>query len=231
MEGTMSRHEEIKASYRALGGGFANLYDGIITRSTLIGKLMDSVVWGLDATLAAKWINDALAPIPDDFRGTLLEVPVGTGVLTVPVYRNLPEARITCLDYSAEMMQNAERRAEALAVRNVSFVRGDVGALPFKDESFDVVLSLNGFHAFPDKDAAFKETCRVLKKGGIFCGCFYIAGEFKRTDWFVKHMYVPKGFFTPPFETKETLEKRLKDMYDEVRVSPIRAEGVFCCVK
>ncbi len=227
----MNRHEEIKASYKALGGGFANLYDGIITRSTPIGKLMNSLVWGLDAFLAAKWINDALAPIPEDFSGTLLEVPVGTGVLTVPVYRNLPEAQIICLDYSAEMMQNAERRAEALAVRNVSFVRGDVGALPFKDESFDVVLSLNGFHAFPDKDAAFKETCRVLKKGGIFCGCFYIAGEFKRTDWFVKHMYVPKGFFTPPFETRESLEKRLKELYAEARVSPVRAEGVFCCVK
>ena len=227
----MNRHEEIKASYRALGGGFANLYDGIITRSTLIGKLMDSLVWGLDASLAAKWINDALAPIPEDFKGTLLEVPVGTGVLTVPVYRNLKEAQITCLDYSAEMMRNAERRAEALAVKNVSFVQGDVGALPFEDESFDVVLSLNGFHAFPDKDAAFSETQRVLKKGGIFCGCFYIAGEFKRTDWFVGHMYVPKGFFTPPFETRETLEKRLKDLYAEVRVSPVRAEGVFCCVK
>lgn len=227
----MDRHETIKASYKALGGGFANLYDGIITRSTPIGKLMDSLVWGLDASLAAKWINDALAPIPEDFSGTLLEIPVGTGVLTVPVYRNLKEAQITCLDYSAEMMKNAERRAEALAVKNVSFVQGDVGALPFEDESFDVVLSLNGFHAFPDKGAAFKETHRVLKKGGIFCGCFYIAGEFQRTDLFVKHMYVPKGFFTPPFETRETLENRLKDLYAEVRVSPVRAEGVFCCVK
>ena len=53
-------------------------------------------------------------------------------------------------------------------VRNVTFVQGDVGALPFEDESFDIVLSLNGFHAFPNKDAAFRETCRVLKPGGIF---------------------------------------------------------------
>ncbi len=226
----MNRHEQIKASYQKLGG-FASLYDGIITRSTPIGRLMDSLVWGLNAERAARWINDALAPIPDDFSGTLLEVPVGTGVLTVPVYQGLPEAQITCLDYSAEMMQNAERRAEALAVKNVSFVQGDVGALPFKDGSFDVVLSLNGFHAFPDKDAAFSETWRVLKKGGTFCGCFYIAGEYKRTDWFVRHMYEPKGFFTPPFETKETLEKRLQALYQEVRVSPVRAEGVFCCIK
>jgi len=38
--------------------------------------------------------------------------------------------------------------------------------------SFDIVLSLNGFHAFPDKEAAYRETYCVLKPGGIFCGCF-----------------------------------------------------------
>lgn len=60
--------------------------------------------------------------------------------------------------------------------------QGDVGALPFADESFDIVLSLNGFHAFPDKEAAYRETFRVLKKGGTFCGCFYVQGGCKRTN-------------------------------------------------
>jgi len=227
----MNRHEEIKASYKSLGKGFASLYDGIITRSTLIGRLMDSLIWGLNAESAAKWINDALSPIPDDFSGKLLEVPVGTGVLTVPVYQNMKDADITCMDYSADMMKNAENRATALNVQNITFVQGDVGSLPFEDESFDIVLSLNGFHAFPDKDAAYGETHRVLKKGGIFCGCFYIAEEFRRTDWFVKHLYVPKGFFTPPFETKNSLEKRLSGLYSESTVSTVRAEGIFCCRK
>ena len=77
-------------------------------------------------------------------------------------------------------------------------------------ESFDLVLSLNGFHAFPDKEAAYRETFRVLKPGGVFCGCFYIRGGCARTDWFIKHLYVPKGFFTPPFETESSLRERLK---------------------
>ena len=226
----MTRHEEIRRSYKALGD-IGNVYDGIITRSTLLGKLMDGLIWGLDKELAAQWIEDALAPIPADFDRSLLEVPVGTGVLTMPVYRELSKADITCLDYSAGMMENAKKRASAMGISNVSFVQGDVGALPFEDESFDVVLSLNGFHAFPDKDAAFRETFRVLKKGGTFCGCFYIAGEFARTDWFVRHMYVPKGFFTPPFETKESLEIRLHSLYSEVEVHTVRAEGIFCCRK
>ena len=226
----MSRHDEIRESYKTLGN-IGGVYDGIITRSTPLGKLMDSLIWGLDASLAAKWIDDALSPIPTDFTGSLLEVPVGTGVLTMPVYRKLPHAKITCLDYSAGMMENARKRAGAMGISNVSFVQGDVGALPFQDESFDIVLSLNGFHAFPDKDAAFRETARVLKKGGIFCGCFYIKEEFQRTDWFVKHLYVPKGFFTPPFETKASLEARLRDLYTEVSVHTVKAEGIFRCRK
>ena len=224
------RHEEIRRSYKQLGD-IAGLYDGIITRSTLIGKLMDSVIWGLDEELAAKWVNEALSPIPEDFSGRLLEVPVGTGVITMPVFRTLEKAQITCLDYSADMMKNAERRAEILDIRNVPFVQEDVGKLPFEDESFDIVLSLNGFHAFPDKEAAYRETFRVLKKGGVFCGCFYVAGEFDRTDWFVRKLYVPKGFFTPPFETLSTLRQRLEKMYEKVNVHSVNAEGIFCCIK
>ena len=226
----MSRHEEIRRSYKALSD-MASFYDGIITRSTLPGKVMDSLIWGLDKELAAKWLDDALSPIPEGFSGRLLEVPVGTGVLTMPLYASLPNAEVTCLDYSPDMMENARKRALALGISNVSFVQGDVGALPFADESFDVVLSLNGFHAFPDKDAAYRETSRVLRKGGVFCGCFYIAGEFGRTDRFVKRLYVPKGFFTPPFETKGSLEKRLKSLYGRVEVHTVRAEGIFRCVK
>jgi len=226
----MSRHDEIRASYKQLGH-LGTMYDGIVTRSTLLGKLLDSLVWGLDADKAAQWLNDALAPIPGDFAGKLLEVPVGTGVLTMPLYKSLTEADITCLDYSVDMMARAEKRAAAMAVGNVRFQQGDVGALPYKDGSFDIVLSLNGFHAFPDKEAAYRETYRVLKPGGVFCGCFYIAGEFARTDFFVKKMYVPKGFFTPPFETKEGLESRLNGLYRETKVHAVRAEGIFRCVK
>ena len=48
--------------------------------------------------------------------------------------------------------------------KNVAFIQGDVGKLPFSDKSLDVVLRMNGFHAFPDKKKAFIETRRVLNK-------------------------------------------------------------------
>ena len=47
------------------------------------------------------------------------------------------------------MIEQAENRLKKYD--HISFVQGDVGELPMENESFDLALSMNGFHAFPDK--------------------------------------------------------------------------------
>ena len=226
----MTRKEQIKNAYRMTGDN-AGFYDGMMTYSTLLGKTICHLVWNMDRDKNLRYIEQALSGVPEDFSGRLLEVPVGTGVLTMPVYKELPAADITCLDYSADMMATARRRAQAAGIRNIAFRQGDVGALPFEDEAFDTVLSLNGFHAFPDKEAAFRETFRVLKSGGTFCGCTYIRGGCSRTDWFIRRLYVPRGFFTPPFETEDSLRERLSGIYKDVQVTAVDSIGCFRCRK
>ena len=129
------------------------------------------------------------------------------------------------------MIVRVERRANAMQLSNVSFRQGDVGALPFENESFDIVLSQNGFHAFPDKEAAWKETYRVLKPGGTFCGCFYVKGEVSRTDRLINRFYVKKGYFSPPFETMESLNTRLNSLYAETKLGSVKSIAYFSCVK
>ena len=226
----MTRKEQIKSAYK-LTGSNASFYDGMMTCSTLLGKAICRIVWNMDGEKNLRYLEKALSGVPENFAGKLLEVPVGTGVLTMPVYRELPNADITCLDYSENMMASAKEKAKTLGLKNIAFFQGDVGALPFADERFDIVLSLNGFHAFPDKEAAYRETYRVLKKGGTFCGCFYVQGGHRRTDWFIKHLYQPKGFFTPPYETKESLQTRLSSLYTEAEVTVVEGIGCFCCKK
>ncbi|MDO4866671.1 MAG: class I SAM-dependent methyltransferase [Clostridia bacterium] len=224
------RRAQIRDAYK-LTGGHASFYDGMMTYSTFLGKAICRIVWNMDGDKNYAYLERALSGVPDNFAGRLLEVPVGTGVLTMPVYRELPDADITCLDYSPDMMSAAKARAERMGIENVRFVQGDVGALPFGDASFDVVLSLNGFHAFPDKEAAWRETFRVLKPGGTFCGCFYIQGGCRRTDWFIRHLYQPKGFFTPPYETEASLRARLSKLYAEAEVTRFEGIGCFQCRK
>lgn len=229
-QSSMARKDDIKSAYRELGKAHS-LYDGMMTGTSLLGRMIDKVVWQMSREDLLEYQARALEAIPADYSGRLLEVPVGTGVISMPVWRTLPEADITCLDYSEQMMESAKARAQEMGINNVSFLQGDVGALPLADESFDVVVSLNGFHAFPDKEAAYRETFRVLRRGGIFCGCFYVKGCNAYTDRIIQTIYTRSGFFTEPFETLGSLESRLEGMYADVEVSHVQSIAVFRCRK
>ena len=105
----MERKEAIRSAYRLTGGN--NFYDGMITCSTLSGKAVCRLVWAMNKAENDAYLEKALSGIPEHFSGKLLEVPVGTGILTMPLYKTLPKADITCLDYSADMMEQAQEKA------------------------------------------------------------------------------------------------------------------------
>lgn len=204
-----------------------NIYDGVLTQGNFFSRMYIKLFWsGTDDNEIARKV---LSYIPDDFSGKLLDVPVGTAVFTQRKWSSLKNAHITCLDYSTDMLEQAKRRLDGQA--HINFIQGDVGNLQMDDESFDIVLSMNGFHAFPDKQKAFSETCRVLKSGGDFIACFYIKGKSKKTDWLVKNILAKKGWFTPPFQTEEELKNTLQKMYKEVELHVDGSMAYFHCVK
>jgi ubiquinone/menaquinone biosynthesis C-methylase UbiE len=114
-------------------------------------------------------------------------------------------------------------------VNNVELIQGDVGNLEFEDDSFDMVLSMNGFHAFPDKDIAFSEIFRVLKPDGKFIGCFYIRKEKLLTDMVVDMILKRKGWFSSDQLTKDDVVTVLKRQYKKVQVESKNAMIWFCC--
>lgn len=204
-----------------------NIYDGVLTQGNFFSRMYIKLFWsGTDDNEIARKV---LSYIPDDFSGKLLDVPVGTAVFTQRKWSSLKNAHITCLDYSTDMLEQAKRRLDGQA--HINFIQGDVGNLQMDDESFDIVLSMNGFHAFPDKQKAFSETCRVLKSSGDFIACFYIRGKSKKTDWLVKNILAKKGWFTPPFQTEEELKNTLQKMYKEVELHVDGSMAYFHCVK
>ena len=212
--------DKIKDSYKRS----QNIYDDVLTQDKWWSKLYTSLIWGGidDNEIAA----NMLKYIPADFSGKLLDVPVGTAVFTHKKYAELKNADITCLDYSADMLRQAEERFKADGISNVTTVEGDVGALPFEDNTFDIVLSMNGFHVFPNRNRAILETLRVLKKGGKLIACFYIEGQSRRTDFFVKNYLVKNGWFTPPFFNRLSVQTTLGEIY-EIKHFHIRGSMVY----
>ena len=215
-----NEYENIKNSYHQS----RNIYDNVLTQDKWWSRLYIKLFWsGVDDNeIAAK----VLRYIPDEFAGKLLDVPVGTAVFTYQKYKQMPDADITCLDYSEDMLAQARQRLGDCA--NITLMQGDVGQLPFQNGSFDIVMSMNGFHAFPDKRAAFRETYRVLKRGGSFIGCWYIRGESSMTDTLVKQILTRKGWFTPPFDTAAQLRRKLEKGYD-LREFHVEGSMVYFC--
>ncbi len=205
------------------------IYDDVITQGPWWSRLYNNLFW--DGVRDLDISEALLARIPGDFSGKLLDVPAGTAVFTWKEYKTIPSADITCVDMSPDMLAQAEARFKENGLNNVRTIQGDVGRLPFENDSFDIVLSMNGFHAFPDKEAAFRETHRVLRPGGHFIACFYIRGKSRRTDWLVNNVLSKKGWFTPPFETEESLRTRLSAMYHLEDMSARGSLVSFCAVK
>lgn len=215
--------DKIQNAYRTS----KNIYDDVLTQGSFFSKLYIKMFWsGTDDNEVARKV---LSYVPDDYSGTILDVPVGTAVFTAKKWASLTKSRITCLDYSKDMIEQAETRLKDYS--HISFVQGDVGNLPMEDASFDTVISMNGFHAFPDKEKAFQEIWRVLKSGGTFIACFYIKGEVSITDWLVKTILAKKGWFTPPFQTQEELKEILENMYRENEIHVDGSMVYFKCTK
>ena len=101
-------------------------------------------------------------------QAKLLDVCCGTGRLTQELLRHCDaEGRLTGLDFSANMLREAEGNLRYHPRFNqVSWVHGNVLHLPFDDASFDGVSIAFGLYSIAGMEQALQEMLRVLRPGG-----------------------------------------------------------------
>ena len=100
-----------------------------------------------------------------------LEIGAGTGYFSLNLLRAGVIGEAVATDISPGMLSRLERSAAELGVR-VETAACQASALPFDDDSFDLVFGHAVLHHLPDLDAGFREFRRVLRPGGVvaFCG-------------------------------------------------------------
>lgn len=116
---------------------------------------------------------------------TILDVATGTGDMAIEAMRLEPR-KVTGIDISSKMLDEGRQKVNRLGLgEKIELLKGDSGAMEFKDGTFDVAMSAFGVRNFEDTVAGLREMCRVLRQGGMI-----IVLEFSRPSKFpLKQIY------------------------------------------
>ena len=128
----------------------------------------------------------AWAEIP--IAAVVLDIACGTGELERLLLNDDPNRAIVGVDISEQMLAQARQKLSGYA--NLSFQQAIASQLPFPDQSFDIVVSANALHYFPEPEMALKEIKRVLKPQGSvvildWCKDFLLC---RVGDWILKRL-------------------------------------------
>jgi ubiquinone/menaquinone biosynthesis C-methylase UbiE len=93
----------------------------------------------------------------------VLDVAAGNGNVTLAAARRWCD--VVSTDYVAELLERGRTRAKAEGL-TIEFKTADAEALPFADNTFDMVVSTFGVMFAPNHDKAAAELLRVCKRGG-----------------------------------------------------------------
>lgn len=95
----------------------------------------------------------------------VLDVSTGAGHTALTFAPRV--ARVIASDVTPQMLAAARKLAQERGIVNVEFRDADAHALPFDDESFDLVTNRIALHHYTDARKAISEMARVCKRGGI----------------------------------------------------------------
>ena len=124
---------------------------------------------------------ELLQPLPGEF---ILDAGCGTGIFTLDVLSR--ETTVIGLDISLPMLKRAGEKARRFFFHRVL---GDMLLLPFREESFDRILSVTALEFIEDAKSAFGELFRVTKRNG----CIVVATLNSLSPWAVRRKRIAKA--------------------------------------
>lgn len=157
----------------------------------------------------------------------VLEVGVGTG-LALPRYN--ADKRITGIDLSREMLEQARRKVRELNLHNVeALLEMDAEATEFPDASFDTAVAMFVASVVPHPRALLAEMRRVVRPGGHILFVNHFAAD-RGPRWWIERAMAPASRalgWHPDFAMGALLEA--EDMA-RVQTRPVPPLGIFTLV-
>ena len=156
------------------------------TRQQAMWASGDFAVIGMTLQIVGEMVCEAV-----DLRAgeRVLDVAAGNGNATLAAARRF--ADVISTDYVPALLDGGRRRAEAEGLF-VRFETADAENLPYRDASFDVVLSTFGVMFTPNQEQAAQELLRVCRSGGK------IGLANWTPDGFIGQIFRTIGKYVPP---------------------------------
>ncbi len=129
---------------------------------------------------------DVLAELEKEPFESLLDCGCGTAPMISLLYEKYPQKHYTGIDLTPKMI----KLAKAKGLQGVEFVVGDCENLPFKENTFDVIICCESFHHYPDVQMFFNSAYRVLKPGGRLI-LRDITMDWTVSRWMFNHIGIP----------------------------------------
>ena len=99
----------------------------------------------------------------------LLDIGCGGGATLRRLAFIAPEGTVYGIDYSeVSVAESTGFNKDLISQGRVKVLSGSVESLPFNDDTFDTITTVESFYFWPDPQENLKEVYRVLKPGGKF---------------------------------------------------------------
>ncbi len=117
----------------------------------------------------------------------IAELGCGGGRNAHELLKRYPQAKLSALDYSDQSVAKARKtNKDSIASGICSVLQGNVAALPFSAETFDLATAFETVYFWPGLERCFSEVYRIVKPGGIFMICNESDGTDKTSVRFEK---------------------------------------------
>lgn len=152
----------------------------------------------------------------------ILDLGAGTATLAIMIKERWPDTTVVGLDADPEILALGRAKLGRAGV-DAELVEGFSNALPFEDESFDVVVSTLFFHHLSGKvkRETAPEVARVLKPGGRF----YVADWGKPADPLQDLLFLQARLFDGFEVTRDNRNGALPGLFEAAGLGPARVEG------
>ncbi len=142
------------------GVAVERMFSAIAPRYDFLNRLLSA---GRDRAWRRAAVQAATLPR----GGRLLDVCTGTADVAVEAARQVPDARIEGVDFSAPMIALGQVKvARAGLGERVRLQVAPAEALPYPDDTFDATTVAFGLRNIPDRPQGLREMRRVLRPGG-----------------------------------------------------------------